>query len=116
MDTTWGSLFIRALDSNPSTGTVIIFIGLAITAAFVYVVLNLSKNTELTKAIISPHAEMSKTIMDIRADQLVSNAERKEHGKRLDLVEEKIEDLQTDFHSFRCGIADVCPNRKASNV
>lgn len=116
MDTTWGSLFVRALDSNPSTGTVVIFIGLAITAAFVYVVLNLSKNTELTKAIIQPHADMAKTIADIRADQLVSNIERKEHGKRLDLVEEKMEDLQNDFHNFKCINAEICPNRKVTNV
>ena len=112
IDTTWGSLFVRALESNPSTGTVVLFIGLAVTSAAVYVVINLSKNTELTKAIIVPHQAMGQTINDIRVDQLASNLERKEHGKRLDAVEAAIEDIQKDVNELKCSKI-VCPNREA---
>lgn len=113
MDTTWGSLFVRALDSNPSTGTIIIFLGLAITSAFVYVVINLSKNTDLTRAIISPHAEMAKTILEIRVDQLASNTERQQQGKRLDAVEAHIGELQRDVNELKCSKV-ACPNREGT--
>lgn len=107
IDTTWGSFVVRALESSPSTGMVVIFVCAIVVVAFAYLVMNLSKNTELTKAIIQPHAEMQKTIQAIRVDQVTSNLERK-------AMQADIKDLQDDFHKFRCANAPTCPKRQDS--
>lgn len=111
IDTTWGSIAIRALQTNPSTGVVVIFVALALIAAVVFVVINLAKNTELTKAILAPHKEMADTVALIRADQVLSNEAREGHSKRLTALEKITSEIQADIHAFKCSKAQ-CPNRE----
>jgi len=101
IDSTTVTLAAKILSLNPSWGMVllVLFLGVA------WVIVSLSKNTTITKAILGSHSEVSEVVKQIRSDQIKSNAERREQGKRLDLLETDVSAMKKDIALIKtnCG-------------
>lgn len=101
----------KLISNNPSIGMVI----LVVVVALVYAIVNLSKNTELTKILVGRHDsidKVAKTVEEIRADQITSNSERKEQGKKIDDIDNRLTSLEGKVEQMSCRNAETCINRK----
>ena len=87
---------------------------LAFLVGMLFLIWQLSKNTELTKAItkeFSSAGSLPKLVSEIREDQKKSNIERIAHGERLAVVESDLAMVKADLHKLGCQNAPTCGNR-----
>jgi hypothetical protein len=73
----------------------------------------LTKNTKLTEALsmrIIDTGSIKATVEEIRKDQLVSNEQRQEHGKRLDAIDNRLQTVEKDVAELKC-VRVACPSR-----
>ena len=78
---------------NPSVGIIVLILGLA----FLYLIKIIALNTDITKKMGTNHGEIIDTITAIRADQIISNAERKVMTARMDAFEKKQTEMEFDI-------------------
>jgi hypothetical protein len=94
--------FGQLLQYNPSWSLVT----LLILGGLVYFLINLLKNTALTQKIL----DSVSTIHEIRADQLVSNSERKAQGEQIKQINSRLDAVESDIETIKCSRTD-CTNR-----
>jgi hypothetical protein len=100
IDTSTVALITKIVALDPSWTLVILVLGCAI----LYLIINLFKNTTLTKEILSSvsgHKETAEVIKEIRADQKISNSERKLQGIQIQNIELRLGKVETDIHELK---------------
>ena len=95
---------------NPSMGIIVLILGLA----FMYLVKIIVSNTDLTSSVktsvestAASHNELAKSLSEIRADQIISNEERKAQASSIERLDSKVNTLDFDL---------ICLSRELSRL
>lgn len=75
----------------------------AVAGGLVWLIIKLSENTELTKAVVARigDGETAKLVKEIRADQLVSNRERAEQGRDIADIKRRLDAVENDVRELK---------------
>jgi hypothetical protein len=102
-DTSQIKAAVAVLQTNPSWALVLLLLVGGAGVAFAFLLLQLFKNTEITKAIAERIGDkthdqniekMASTLENIRSDQVVSNQERREQGKQILDIDQRLTEVE----------------------
>ena len=91
------------LSYSPSWSLVTLFL----MGGLIYFLINLIKNTELTKKIFTS----MDVVHEIRKDQILSNEERVQQGKQIKEIIQRVDAIEQDIEHIRC-TRTGCNNRE----